>query len=228
MSNIAKILKDEIKRISRKEIKEATLSLRKDNVVLKHTIAEHKRRIVFLEKQNKQFIVKTEQAQKESMTEPAAEIDTTRITADMIKSTRKRLGVSQVEFAKLAGISYQIVSVWERKKGQIHFRNNRTKAAVLQVRKLTKAEALESLQKNDAEMKTGGKPSPKKQSSSTPTGQTLTETLLKAMKRFKKGVTISKLKTLTGFDDKKIRNILYFTSRQGRVKNVGRGVYTLT
>ena len=51
MSNIAQILKQEIQRLSRKEIKDATTGLRKDNVTLKRTIAEHKRRLKELEKQ---------------------------------------------------------------------------------------------------------------------------------------------------------------------------------
>jgi predicted transcriptional regulator of viral defense system len=56
---------------------------------------------------------------------------------------------------------------------------------------------------------------------------TVTDTILKIIKRFKRGVDIPKLKDLTGFDGSKIRNILYQLSNQGKIKKISRGVYTL-
>jgi predicted transcriptional regulator of viral defense system len=56
---------------------------------------------------------------------------------------------------------------------------------------------------------------------------TATDTILKIIKRFKRGVDIPKLKDRTGFDGSKIRNILDQPSSQGRIKKISRGVYTL-
>ena len=56
-------------------------------------------------------------------------------------------------------------------------------------------------------------------------GQSATDKVLKVIKRHKKGVDCSKLKEETGFDDKKIRSILYLTAKTGKIKRKGRGIY---
>jgi DNA-binding transcriptional regulator YiaG len=37
-------------------------------------------------------------------------------TAELVKETRKRLGLSQLQFAKTLGVSFQSVNRWERGK----------------------------------------------------------------------------------------------------------------
>ncbi len=56
---------------------------------------------------------------------------------------------------------------------------------------------------------------------------TATAEVLKVIKGHKKGVDISKLKKKTGFADTKIRAIIYKASKEGKIKRLGRGVYTL-
>lgn len=56
---------------------------------------------------------------------------------------------------------------------------------------------------------------------------TAMDAVLKVIKRHKKGVGIQKLRDRTGFDDKKIRNIIYRASKQGKIKNKGRGIYLI-
>jgi predicted Rossmann fold nucleotide-binding protein DprA/Smf involved in DNA uptake len=58
--------------------------------------------------------------------------------------------------------------------------------------------------------------------SATPTNKVLT-----FMKRYKKGVSISKLKEQSGLNDKQISNILHRASKEGKIKRVARGVYQL-
>lgn len=57
------------------------------------------------------------------------------------------------------------------------------------------------------------------------TSPTATDQVLNVVKRFKKGVDVATLKQRTGFEDKKVRNILYRTVNQGKIKRVGRGLY---
>jgi hypothetical protein len=38
-------------------------------------------------------------------------------------------------------------------------------------------------------------------------------------------VDVPKLKAKTGFDDKKVRNIVFRASKEGKIKKVGRGTY---
>jgi len=54
---------------------------------------------------------------------------------------------------------------------------------------------------------------------------TATEQVLKIISRSRKGVDVPTLKKRTGFDDKKVRNIIFRTSKEGKIKKVGRGVY---
>ena len=54
---------------------------------------------------------------------------------------------------------------------------------------------------------------------------TATDQILKIIKRSKKGVDVPTLKTKTGFDDKKVRNIVFRAAKEGRIKKSGRGIY---
>ena len=55
--------------------------------------------------------------------------------------------------------------------------------------------------------------------------KTATDTVLKIIKRYKKGVGISELKEKTRFEDRKIRNVLHHITEQGKIKRVGQGIY---
>jgi hypothetical protein len=54
---------------------------------------------------------------------------------------------------------------------------------------------------------------------------TATDQILKIIKRSKKGVDVPTLKKNTGFDDKKVRNIVFRAAKEGRIKKSGRGFY---
>jgi hypothetical protein len=54
---------------------------------------------------------------------------------------------------------------------------------------------------------------------------TATEQVLRVIKRSRKGVDVPTLKKKTGFEDKKVRNIIFRTSKEGKIKKVGRGIY---
>lgn len=54
---------------------------------------------------------------------------------------------------------------------------------------------------------------------------TAVDTVLKIINRSKKGVDTPTLMKKTGFNEKKIHNIVYKLKKQGKVKSAGRGVY---
>ncbi|MHC4457542.1 MAG: GIY-YIG nuclease family protein [Planctomycetota bacterium] len=58
-----------------------------------------------------------------------------------------------------------------------------------------------------------------------PAKLTATDRVLKIINRSKKGVDAATLMEKTGFDDKKIRNILQRTFHEGRIKRAARGIY---
>ena len=67
----------------------------------------------------------------------------------------------------------------------------------------------------------------KKQAKRGRTKMTATEKVLSVMRRSSKGVDIAGLKKKTGFEDKKIRNIVFRLTKQGIIKRAGRGVYAV-
>ncbi|MBW2406998.1 MAG: hypothetical protein JRF17_06490 [Deltaproteobacteria bacterium] len=55
----------------------------------------------------------------------------------------------------------------------------------------------------------------------------LTDTaqLLDIIKRSKRGLNVATLRQKTGFDEKKIRNIIYKANKEGKIRRAGRGIY---
>lgn len=58
-----------------------------------------------------------------------------------------------------------------------------------------------------------------------PSQLTATEQILKIVGRSRKGVDVPALKNKTGFEDKKVRNIIFRASKEGKIKKIGRGIY---
>ena len=54
---------------------------------------------------------------------------------------------------------------------------------------------------------------------------TATDKVLGIIRRSRKGVNVSTIKKKTGFDDKKVRNIIFRTTKEGKIKKSGRGIY---
>ena len=69
------------------------------------------------------------------------------------------------------------------------------------------------------------KPAEKTPATKRATKVTATDKVLKIINRSKKGVDTATIKKKTGFDDMKIRNIIFRTLKEGKIKRAGRGVY---
>jgi hypothetical protein len=96
------------------------------------------------------------------------------------------------------------------------------KKAAAQKKAVKKAPVKKAPAKKKAVAKAPAKkaPAPKKAVEVTATDQ-----ILKIIKRSKKGVDVPTLKEKTGFDDKKVRNIVFRAAKEGRIIKSGRGVY---
>ena len=77
--------------------------------------------------------------------------------------------------------------------------------------------------KKTAPKKAPAKKAPVKEAVKT---DTASDTVLNAITGSKSGVTSADLLEKTGFDKKKLANIVFKLRKQGKVKSVGRGVYT--
>ena len=98
--------------------------------------------------------------------------------------------------------------------------------AVEKIGKAPKAAAKKVVTKKTVKTKAIKKAPAKKVVAKKATPQaTATEQILDIIKRFKKGVDVPTLKEKTGFDDKKVRNIVFRASKEGKIKKSGRGIY---
>ena len=157
MPNVAKVLKEEIARISRKEAKAAIGPIRKPSVRLRRDVADLKSRMARMEQ-----TVKGLQAMlsKVAATQPAVIPEgekKARITAKGMRSLRRKLRLSQNEFATLIGISGQAVSHWEKQQGALRLRDA-TRAEILPLRDLGARDArkmLEAMKPKKATSKRG-------------------------------------------------------------------------
>lgn len=117
MANIAKVLKDEIARISRREGRALTAKLnrqsaqhRRDLATLKRLIAAHARKVSFLEAQERKRVGKP----VANLPEDAA--DGVRFQARGLKSHRAKTGLSAADYGKLIGVTGQSIYMWEQGK----------------------------------------------------------------------------------------------------------------
>ena len=112
MSKLVTILKDEIVRIARKEIRTETEALKKATSRHRTEIAALKRQLARQEKQLRNGRVAADAA-------PSSESETggkLRFRADGLRGHRERLGVTAREMAELLGISVQTLANWESGK----------------------------------------------------------------------------------------------------------------
>jgi predicted transcriptional regulator of viral defense system len=56
---------------------------------------------------------------------------------------------------------------------------------------------------------------------------TAADQILRIIKRSRKGVDVPTLRTKTGFNDKKVRNIVFRASKDGKIKKSSRGIYVM-
>ena len=155
MSNVVKILKAEIARISKKEAKSATQAIGKSNTWLRKTVADLKKRLVLLEKENKRLVAAMKKFQVEEPQKPDQEEGKkARFTSKGILALRKKLRLSQADFGKLLGTTPHAVYLWEKKLGALNLRD-KTKAAILSIRGLGAREAKEKLAELGGKLKRG-------------------------------------------------------------------------
>jgi DNA-binding transcriptional regulator YiaG len=144
MSNVAKVLREEISRISRRETKNSIEGIGKSQKGLKKIVADLKRRVLLLEKGNKPLMAAMKRQQAEYPEKPPEETKRVRLTSRGIRSLRGRLRLTQADFAKLVGTTTHAVYLWEKKEGGLNLRD-KTREALLSIRGLRAGEAKEKL-----------------------------------------------------------------------------------
>lgn len=138
MSKLMVVMKDEIRRIARKEIRAAIGGLKKDRTLLKRSVAELKKGVI-RDRKILNALAETVARQARQVAAPPPQ-DKARITAKGIRALRRKLKMSQVDFGKLVGVNALSVMKWEHKTGALQIRDQSRKA-LLAIRNIGVREA---------------------------------------------------------------------------------------
>jgi len=111
LANIASVLKEEITRLARKELRSETESLKKASAQYRSEIAALKRRTASLEQQ----LARLEKSSSKNTIAHVNPEETTkaRFTAKGFKTLRQRLGLTAEAIGTLLDVSAQTIYSWE-------------------------------------------------------------------------------------------------------------------
>ncbi len=142
MPNIAVVLRQEICRLAKREIKsqisstkQAVVQYRRDIAGLKRQLREQGKEIAFLKAQEQKRLGRPPQSAK-------ASLESVRFSPRSVKAQRHRLRLSAADYGKLAGVSGLTVYHWEH--GKARPRKERL-AGLVAIRELGRREALAKL-----------------------------------------------------------------------------------
>jgi DNA-binding transcriptional regulator YiaG len=141
MSNIATALKEEIVRLSRKEVRTDTEGLKKTSTQYRSEIAALKRRVTALEK----LVARLSKSATAGRAPRATSDSATRIrfSAKGLASKRQKLGLSAADLGALLNVSAQTIYSWESEKTRPR---QEQLAAIASLRGLGKRQAAAKLQ----------------------------------------------------------------------------------
>jgi DNA-binding transcriptional regulator YiaG len=146
MPNIASVLKDEISRIARKEIRSETTVLKKASAQYRRDIAELKRQVSNL--QGRVALIEKQVLRNVSSQVTEADAKGIRFTAKGLRSQRKRLGLSAADYGKLVGVGTQTIYNWESEISRPHKKQLPVLASLRSMGKRQAQARLEQLSKS--------------------------------------------------------------------------------
>lgn len=114
MPNIGSLLKKEIVRLARKELRHELAQVRKQLATHRTAIASLRRQLADSHKANRRNTLAARTVAKAAQTDSSA----MRFSAKGTKSLRARLGLSASDFGRLAGVSGNTVFNWEHGKAK--------------------------------------------------------------------------------------------------------------
>lgn len=211
MPNLAKVLKDEIARIAKREAKQMVAAQAKITSDLKHKVSGLKKQVEALEKSQKPVEKAIAKIQPELIPATPAESTTNPwFTGKGIRSIRNRLGLTQPMFGKLLGVGVSRITKWENTQGKVGIqRANRDKLSAL--REMTKQEAWEKLGRApEKAAASAGKSSAKPER----TPGTLTGEHIQAIRK-RLGLTQKAFGQKLGYSQKGVSN---WEAKKGRLK----------
>jgi len=138
MTNIASVLKSEISRIARKEVRSEIDSLKKASTQHRAAIAQLRRQVSELEKRLRQAERQATTTSRTTASETAG--TPRRFSASRLAAHRAKLGLSAAAYGKLVDMSGATIYLWEQGKSRPNAEQLQRLAAV---RLLSRRAALE-------------------------------------------------------------------------------------
>jgi DNA-binding transcriptional regulator YiaG len=155
MGKIETVMKSEIVRLTKKELRAVCGPVARDVRQLKRVVSGLSRMVASLNRIGREWSAKM-QAEKAQLQAPEEEVKTARFSPRLIRTLRTRLGVSQAELGRLIGVSTVSVGSWE--SGRMRPSASK-RAALVAARKLGRREVRTLLELKAASRP---KPAPKK------------------------------------------------------------------
>ncbi len=146
MADLGKTLKDEIRRLARREINAATASERNTIKLLRKTVRALSAQVQALEKS----LAALKKVMPQEVTEKVERVQKPRISARSIRAQRKRLGLSIEAYAKLLGASPGSIVNWEQGKTRPAERMRERLVAVRQLGRRDVKRMLAEIAENEA------------------------------------------------------------------------------
>ena len=140
MPNIATLLKQEIARLARREVKAQTEAIRRANAQYRRDVAHLKRQADAL---SRQVAYLEQQERKRAAKGVKADIEGKRFSSRGLTTHRQKLGFSAAAYATLVGVTAQTVYNWEQGKSKPR---DEQLASLVDVRDLGKREAVKRLE----------------------------------------------------------------------------------
>ena len=142
MPNLMKELKSEISRLARKEAKQVVAPVQRASANYRGLIAGLRKQIDALQGEVAVLRRAAPKAEK-SLADAQEPQGRFWITGKGVRALRKRLGLTQALFGKLAGVSVPTVIKWEGAKGKAPIRLKAAIARLQAIRKMGKKQAAE-------------------------------------------------------------------------------------
>lgn len=157
MGKLEGIIKFEIVRLAKREIRKISVPLAKDVRLLKNTVSQLRKTVLALERfaARQESKLKKEKILLEATPE---EVKVSRFSPRLIRSLRKHLGITQKELAILAGVTVGAIHQWE---SGIFIPRAQKKSVLIALRKLGRREVRELLEEKRTEMGEKEVPTPR-------------------------------------------------------------------
>ena len=146
MPDVARVLREEVQRLAKRQVKAGLAPLKRDNVRLKKHVADLRRELMALTRTSRELLARVTAVVATKETEVATErAATLRPTSKGLVRLRRRLDLTQIEFGKLLGVSGQAVLNWEGKGSRVRMRSANL-AALAGIQRIGKREARRRLE----------------------------------------------------------------------------------